>query len=62
MAKKEKACKECRRITPEDTCIYCDVPTSEEWFGCVQIINPEESEIAEKLGVNVKGRYALRVR
>ncbi len=62
MAKKEKACKHCRMITSEDTCIYCNIKTSGEWFGFVYIVNPEESEIAQKLGVKINGRYALRIR
>lgn len=62
MAKREKACKECRRITTEDTCIYCKTPTSTEWFGFVKIISPDKSEIAKRLEIKSKGKYALRVR
>jgi len=62
MARKVKACKECGRLTKESTCIYCNAPTSEEWFGFAEVISPQESEIAERLGVKTKGRYALRVR
>lgn len=62
MAKRQRACKECGRLTAEEICIYCKAPTSEEWFGFAQIISPENSEIARRLGVNTKGMYALRVR
>lgn len=59
---KERACKECKRLTRLDICEICRSPTSESWLGYVHIINPEKSEIAEKLGIKMPGRYALRVR
>jgi DNA-directed RNA polymerase subunit E" len=59
---KEKACKECNRITNLDICVVCKSPTSTDWIGYVSIINPEKSEVSKRLNINSKGKYALRVR
>lgn len=59
---KEKACKECGKVTREDICIICKTATSTDWIGYVSIIDPETSEIAKKLNINMKGKYALRVK
>ncbi len=59
---KERACKECGRITELDVCIVCKTPTSSDWIGYVSVIDAEKSEIAKKLNMDAKGRYALRVR
>ncbi len=59
---KEKACKECGKVTRGDVCITCKAPTSTDWIGYVSIINPETSEIAKKLKISMKGKYALRVK
>lgn len=59
---KEKACRECSRITELDVCVVCKTPTSPDWMGYVSIINSEKSEVAKKLNIAAKGRYALRVR
>lgn len=59
---KEKACKECKRITNLDVCVVCKQPTSTSWMGYVSVIDPEKSEISKKLGIPAKGKYALRVR
>jgi len=31
------------------------------WRGYVVILNPEQSEIAQKMGITKKGKYALRL-
>lgn len=59
---KEKACKECGKVTSGDVCVICKTPTSNDWIGYVSIIDPETSEIAKKLNINMKGKYALRVK
>ncbi|KXB04971.1 DNA-directed RNA polymerase subunit E'' [candidate division MSBL1 archaeon SCGC-AAA382A13] len=59
----EKACKKCNRIVEGDVCPICgDSSLSEEWRGYVIIIDPETSQIAEKMGVETSGRYALRAK
>ena len=59
---KEKACKECKRLSNLDVCTICKGPTSPDWIGYVTIVNPGESKVAEHLGIDTPGRYALKVR
>ena len=56
------ACKKCSYLTGEDPCPICGGQTSKEWQGYLVIMDPERSEIAHKMGITVKGKYALRVR
>jgi len=59
---KEKACKNCKRIYEGDVCPVCDrKDTSDNLKGKVEIVNPEKSEVAEKLKVTKKGLYAIRI-
>ncbi|MBU2560595.1 DNA-directed RNA polymerase subunit E'' [archaeon] len=59
---KEKACKECSKVTTMDICTICKAPTSTDWIGYVSIVDPETSEIAKRLNIKIKGKYALRVK
>jgi DNA-directed RNA polymerase subunit E" len=59
---KEKACKQCGRITYSEICKVCKAPTSSEWMGYASIIDPENSLIAKKLNINSKGKFALKVK
>ncbi|MBI4344069.1 MAG: transcription elongation factor subunit Spt4 [Candidatus Hydrothermarchaeota archaeon] len=59
---KEKACTQCSRLAPSEICAVCKAPTSPNWVGYVSILDPEKSEVAKKLNIATKGRYALRVR
>ncbi len=59
----EKACRECKILSNEDVCPICKKSTmSANWQGYVIILNPENSEIAKKLEIKARGRYALRVK
>lgn len=60
----EKACRNCNRIVEDETeCPVCrNNDLSESWSGLVVIYDPEESEIAEKIGISTPGRYAVRVK
>jgi DNA-directed RNA polymerase subunit E" len=59
----EKACKRCKRITTEKQCPICKgQELTPNWRGLVVIINPEKSEIAKQLNVELPGKYALKVR
>ncbi|QLH74120.1 MAG: DNA-directed RNA polymerase, subunit E'' [Methanomassiliicoccales archaeon] len=57
-----KACKNCSFITEEDVCPLCGNQTSKEWQGYVIIIDHTRSEIAKRMGINVNGKFALKVR
>ncbi len=60
----EKACRDCHRIIEgeKSVCKCGSNSISKDWSGYVVIIDPEGSEIAERLGIKKKGRYALKVR
>lgn len=59
----EKACRECHRISTGSVCPDCKATgLSDDFSGLVIIFDPEESTIARGMGVEKKGRYALRVR
>jgi len=59
---KERACKECKRLTDLEVCPVCKGQTSPDWIGYIRIVNTEESEVARRLGIQTRGRYALKVR
>ncbi len=60
----ERACKNCKRIVEDSSeCPVCkNNDLSNSWSGLVVIYDPEDSEIAEKLGIGTPGRYAIRVK
>jgi DNA-directed RNA polymerase subunit E" len=60
--KLQKACKHCSFITEEDTCPLCSNHTSRDWQGYVIIVDHTRSEIAKRMGINVNGKFALKVR
>lgn len=60
---KSKACKICNRIYEGDKCTNCDSKEFTEGFkGRIVVINPEKSEISEKLKIRKKGNYAIKTR
>ena len=60
----EKACRNCNRIVEDASeCPVCrNNDLSDSWGGLVVIYDPEDSEMAEKLGISTPGRYAIRVK
>ncbi len=59
----EKACTECHSLTKKDRCPVCNSSSlSDEWSGLVIILDVEESKIAEQIGAEEPGRYAIKVR
>ena len=61
---KPKACKICNRIYESgELCPNCGAKESTENFkGRIVIINPEKSEVAQKLNVKGKGNFAIKSR
>jgi len=61
---KQKACKICNTIYDEgDKCPKCGSRESTDSFkGRVVVMNPEKSEIANKLNIKEKGNYAIKTR
>ncbi|MEL0330659.1 MAG: transcription elongation factor subunit Spt4 [Candidatus Poseidoniales archaeon] len=64
MVKNPFACGECHLILNDgvDQCPrHPSANVSSDWTGYVIIIQPERSEIAERLKVEQPGKYALKV-
>lgn len=57
-----KACTSCKRISTKERCSLCNNPTSTNWSGFLLIVDPENSDIADELNIELSGEYALRVR
>ena len=57
-----RACKKCHKLTKEELCSICKVPTSQYCSGYIGVIDPEKSEIAKRLGIKIPGEYAVKVR
>ncbi|HKZ47409.1 MAG TPA: transcription elongation factor subunit Spt4 [Thermoplasmata archaeon] len=56
------ACTRCTFISHKLKCPLCGNDTSKDWQGYVVVIDHTKSEIAKKMGINVNGKFALRVR
>jgi len=63
MSLKKKACRNCKYLIEEGKeCPNCGSTSfTTFWQGSTIIINPEQSEIAKKMGIKKKGEYALRL-
>jgi DNA-directed RNA polymerase subunit E" len=58
-----KACKKCKILTDKKKCPICgSTELSKKFSGSVIIIDPEESEMAEKIEATIKGKYVVRVK
>jgi DNA-directed RNA polymerase subunit E" len=62
MAKKTRACKKCRFIFEEgEKCPKCGSASyTENWKGRIEIVSPENSEIAKELKLSEKGVYTIK--
>ena len=60
---KEKACRICNTIYEGDKCSNCNSKESTDSFkGKIIVINPEKSEIAQKIKIKGKGTFAIKTR
>ncbi len=60
---KQKACKICKTIHEEKLCPKCESKEHTEAFkGKIIVLNPEQSEIAKKIGLTEKGEFAIKTR
>ncbi len=58
----KKACKSCKYLVEGNQCPSCKSDQlSESWKGRIIILNAEKSDIAEKIGIKVKGEYAIKI-
>ncbi len=59
----KKACKKCKRFVEGEVCPVCKANQfSDNWNGRLFISDPANSEIAKKIGIEVKGEYAIKVK
>lgn len=60
---KKKACKKCKMITEANQCPNCKSETfATSWMGRVLIIDPKRSTVAQKMNIETKGEYAIKIR
>jgi DNA-directed RNA polymerase subunit E" len=60
---KKHTCKQCKMFYNEDTCPGCGSnQKATTWKGRINILNPDKSEIAQKIGVKAEGEYAIKIR
>ena len=60
---KKKACKKCKIFVEGDSCPVCKSNEfSTSWQGRIYVVDSNNSGIAKKIGIGVKGEYALKVR
>ncbi|OGY53386.1 MAG: DNA-directed RNA polymerase subunit E'' [Candidatus Buchananbacteria bacterium RIFCSPLOWO2_01_FULL_40_23b] len=62
MAKK-KVCKRCKLFVETESCPQCGISSfSNSWQGRILITDAENSMIAQKIGIKLKGEYAIKVK
>ncbi|MDD4255281.1 MAG: DNA-directed RNA polymerase, subunit E'' [Methanofollis sp.] len=58
-----KVCRDCHKVVEGESCVTCgSTNLTEDWTGYLIIIDPEGSEIARRMNLEMPGRYALKVR
>jgi DNA-directed RNA polymerase subunit E" len=60
----DKACRTCGLVSSgQQVCPRCKTHSlSDDFTSIVIIIDPEKSEVAKRLGIKEKGKYALKIR
>jgi DNA-directed RNA polymerase subunit E" len=60
---KKKVCKKCKLFVEGTTCPVCKSNQfSTNWQGRLHILDSNKSNIAKKIGIEVKGEYAIKAR
>jgi DNA-directed RNA polymerase subunit E" len=60
---KKKCCKRCKMFVEGNECPVCrDGKFSNNWQGRIYVVDTERSEIGKKIGITLKGEYALKCR
>ncbi len=58
-----KVCKKCKIFVEGPTCPICKGNQfTDSWKGRIFVVDVENSEVAEKMGIKVKGEYAIKIR
>ena len=57
-----KACKNCHLLTDKPTCPVCKSQDfTPKWKGFMLVIDADRSAVAEKMGIKIPGKYALKL-
>jgi len=60
---KKKVCKKCKLFVDGNECPMCKGNQFTNSFqGRVFIVDSDKSEIAKRMGIKIKGEYAIKVR
>ncbi len=60
---KKKACKKCKIFVDGETCPICKRSTfSTNWQGRMYFMDIQNSTIAKKINIDLKGEYAIKVK
>jgi len=60
---KKKVCKQCKIFVDGETCPVCKGNQfTNNWQGRLAIIDCNKSVIAQKVGIKMKGEYAIKAR
>lgn len=63
MAKKQKACVNCKMVYEGQKCPNCGESLATEGFeGRIFVFNAEESEAAKNMGIEKNGEFAIKTK
>ncbi|NQT08047.1 DNA-directed RNA polymerase, subunit E'' [Candidatus Bathyarchaeota archaeon] len=58
-----RACRNCKIIIEENVCPICKgTDLSDDYSGLLIVVDPEGSQMAQKMDIKKEGRYALKIR
>ena len=58
-----RACRNCKIIIEENICPICrGTDLSDDYSGLLVVLEPEGSQMAQKMEIKKEGRYALKIR
>ncbi|MGD2142659.1 MAG: transcription elongation factor subunit Spt4 [Candidatus Bathyarchaeota archaeon] len=58
-----RACRICKIITEEPACPLCrGTDLSDDYSGLLVVLDPNGSQLAQKMEITEEGQYALRIR
>ncbi len=59
---REMACRKCKYVFVGKVCPNCkSSDLTPDWTGVVIVADPQNSAIAQTLGITQKGKYAIRI-
>lgn len=60
---KKKVCKSCKLFVEGPECPVCKSKSfTTTWQGRIQVLDANKSDISKRMGIKVKGEYAIKIR